>query len=140
MSSAPQKPDNTLRMVLQSSFSELEAAIDKTQGFFSEIVDDEEFLYKIVLLASEAMTNAMEHGNGLDASKNVTVDLVEKSDSLEIWVEDEGDGFDRTSVADPLADEHLLDEGGRGLFLIEQLADDVRYELNGRRLGILFRK
>ena len=140
MSSAPEKPDNTLRMVLQSSFSELEAAIDRTQGFFSEIVDDEEFLYKIVLLASEAMTNAMEHGNGLDASKNVTVDLVEKSDSLEIWVEDEGDGFDRGSVADPLADEHLLDEGGRGLFLIEQLADDVRYELNGRRLGILFRK
>jgi len=43
-------------------------------------------------------------------------------------------------VADPLDDDHLLADGGRGIFLIEKLADDVKYENEGRKIGILFNR
>lgn len=127
-------------MVLKSAFSELEQAIDEAQSFFSAQIEDEDFLYTILLLVSEAVTNAMEHGNGLDSTKNVKIELVCNAETFEVWVEDEGPGFDPKSLDDPLSDEHLLDDGGRGIFLIEQLSDEVRYELNGRRVGILFHR
>jgi serine/threonine-protein kinase RsbW len=59
---------------------------------------------------------------------------------IEVWVEDEGEGFVRRDIPDPLSAEHLLDTGGRGIFLIERMADEVRYERDGRRVGMIFRK
>ncbi len=129
-----------IRMVLKSAFSELEKAVDQAQSFFSSQIEDEEFLYKILLLVSEAVTNAMEHGNGLDAKKDVKIELLCNAETFEVWVEDEGQGFDPKKLADPLSDEHLMDDGGRGIFLIEQLSDEVRYDLGGRRIGILFHR
>ena len=52
-------------------------------------------------------------------------------------VEDEGEGFEREEIADPLASENLLEDGGRGIFLIERMADEVIYENGGRRVGII---
>ena len=62
----------------------------------------------------------------------------ERADAFIIEVEDEGEGFLRSAVGDPLAEDNLLEDGGRGLFLIERMADDVRYERGGRRTVIRF--
>lgn len=118
----------------------MDQVIDTTQEFIGRHEPDEDRAYTILLLASEAITNAIEHGNALDESKTVLVDMWARNGHVEIWVEDEGPGFVRKEVPDPLAREHLLDEGGRGIFLIEQLADEVRYELDGRRIGMLFKR
>lgn len=91
-----------------------------------------------MLLTSEAVTNAIEHGNAFDESKSVVLEFISRDSLLEVWVEDEGGGYVRSEVADPLSEEHLLSEGGRGIFLIEHLADEVRYSNNGRRIGMLF--
>jgi len=114
--------------------------VDEAEAFFGLCFTEDEKVYVGVLLASEAVTNAIEHGNGLDETKKVTV-LFKCSDNLvELWVEDQGPGFDRSSVADPLDEDHLLADGGRGIFLIEKLADDVRYENEGRKIGIMFNR
>jgi serine/threonine-protein kinase RsbW len=79
------------------------------------------------LVIDEALTNAMQHGNGWDERRRVRVRAHLSPDRLELSISDEGSGFDRQSVRDPLARENRTREGGRGLFLIESLMDVVDY-------------
>ena len=123
-----------------STFEELELVVDEAEAFFSTCFTDDERVYTGVLLASEAVTNAIEHGNALDASKKVTIEFRFNSKVAECWVEDQGSGFDRSKIADPLDADHLLADGGRGVFLIEKLADDVKYEKEGRRVGFFLNR
>ncbi len=125
-------------MILKTSFEELDRVIDETEAFFSRFTDDEDLVQKIMLLTTEAVSNAIEHGNALDETKSVILEFVCGAKLLEVWVEDEGEGFDRSTVADPLSSDGLLQDGGRGIFLIEQLADEVHYGNNGRRIGMKF--
>ncbi|GIV59556.1 ATP-binding protein [Rhodocaloribacter litoris] len=130
-------PDR-LRVVMASEHFQLERIIQLAEEFVRGHESDEDFVYRVVLLTSEAFTNAIEHGNRLDPDKKVTVELSAEPDRIEVWVEDQGPGFDREDVVDPLQKENLLEDSGRGLFLIEQLADEVRYEQSGRRIGMIF--
>lgn len=124
-----------LHLVTQSTFDELEHIVDRTQAFVQQL-DDEDAAYNVVLLVSEAVTNAIEHGNSLDETKRVTLDVWLHPDNVEIVVEDEGAGFKPEQVADPLKQENLYENHGRGLFLMESLASEVRYEEDGRRIRI----
>ncbi|MDA1027928.1 MAG: ATP-binding protein [Bacteroidetes bacterium] len=123
-----------------STFEELERVVDEVEAFCASCFSNEDKVYTGVLLASEAITNAIEHGNALDATKTVLIEFKSTLKAVEIWVEDQGPGFDRSKVADPLDAEHLLADGGRGVFLIEKLADEVKYEKEGRRVGIIFNR
>lgn len=125
------------RFEIPSSFKELEAIVDAAEVFFGSCFEDDEKVYACVLLTSEAVTNAIEHGNAFDESKKVIIEFKKTDSGAELWVEDEGGGFVRSAVADPLSEEHLFDDGGRGLFLIEKMADKVVYEKGGRRVGII---
>ncbi len=116
----------------------IERAVERAESFFSDHVDNEDLLYNLVLLTSESVTNGMEHGNKFDSSKNVVIEFFVGVDRIEISVEDEGVGFAREVVPNPLEEEHLFDSGGRGLFLLESLADEVHYELEGRRIRVVF--
>jgi serine/threonine-protein kinase RsbW len=99
--------------------------------------DEDDRIFTGVLLASEVVTNAIEHGNKNDESKKVVIEFRLNQGRSECWVEDEGEGFNREDIADPLATENLLEDGGRGIFLIERMADQVVYENGGRRIGII---
>ncbi|PIQ63162.1 MAG: anti-sigma regulatory factor [Bacteroidetes bacterium CG12_big_fil_rev_8_21_14_0_65_60_17] len=125
-------------MTIQSSFDDLERVVDEAEAFFSSHTENDDLVYKAVLLASEAVTNAIEHGNESILEKKVEIVFEERADAFIIEVEDEGEGFLRSAVGDPLAEDNLLEDGGRGLFLIERMADDVRYERGGRRTVIRF--
>lgn len=129
-----------LHITCSSEFEHLDRIVDETEAFLADLITDPDFSYKIVLLVSEAATNAIEHGNALDASKNVKLDVKVAADKVTVTVEDEGKGFERSAVQNPTADENLLVDGGRGLFFIEEMADDVSYELNGRRVNIVFNR
>jgi len=92
------------------------------------------------LLLTEAVTNAIEHGNVLDEEKKVIGDLKIDNERVQITVEDEGEGFEPSEVKDPTNAENLLMDGGRGIFFIEQMADEVSFEQNGRRVHIFFNR
>ncbi|MEM8486982.1 MAG: ATP-binding protein [Bacteroidota bacterium] len=134
------KSTTHLHIDCSSEFEHLDRIVDETEAFLGGLITDPEFAYKIVLLVSEAATNAIEHGNALDVSKQVKLDVKVIPSKVTITVEDEGEGFERTAVQNPTADENLLIDGGRGLFFIEEMADDVSYELNGRRVNIVFNR
>lgn len=127
-------------MVLASEHPNVEQAVEQAESFFKDHVDDEDLLYNLVLLTSEAVTNGMEHGNDFDPAKSVTIEFKVATGLLEIMVEDEGPGFERKGVPNPLSEDHLFDDGGRGLFLLEALADEVKYELGGRRTRVTFHR
>jgi serine/threonine-protein kinase RsbW len=133
--------DGTIKTFeILSTFDELERIVDEAEAFYGACFTDDEKVYTGVLLASEVVTNAIEHGNALDATKKVVIEFRATDKSVELWVEDEGPGFDRSQVADPLDSEHLLADGGRGIFLIEKLADQVLYENEGRKIGVIFKR
>jgi anti-sigma regulatory factor (Ser/Thr protein kinase) len=87
----------------------------------------------------EALSNAMIYGNGRDPSKRVQVEVVLEGTSLVARVTDEGIGFDPGRVADPTASKNLKKVGGRGLFLMRKLMDEVRYNDRGNSVTLILR-
>lgn len=127
-----------LRVTLASSFEELNEIVDLGEAFVAKHTSDEDFAYKVVLLTTEAVTNAIEHGNALDETKQVHVEMSCEAGLISVAVQDEGAGFDPNAIKNPLKEENLLAEGGRGVFLIEEMADRVTYEDEGRRITMFF--
>lgn len=93
----------------------------------------------ILISLTEAVTNAMIHGNCNDKTKCVQVKLKKKNNIIAFLISDEGGGFDFDNLPDPTAPENLLKIGGRGVFLMRQLSDDVAFYDNGSTVEICFK-
>jgi len=99
---------------------------------------DEDLYGNIMIAVTEAVNNAIKHGNAGDSSKNVnlTLDLNEKL--LKFTVKDQGKGFDYQNLPDPTAPENLEKPGGRGIFLMKHLSDEVEFKEGGRTVILSF--
>jgi len=93
----------------------------------------------ILVSLTEAVTNAVVHGNQSDCKKSVSICLSRKQDALAIRVSDEGPGFDPGGVPDPTSAELLECCGGRGLYLMRRLSDECRFERGGRTVEMRFK-
>ncbi len=123
------------RLSLQSTYAESEKVPDFVSDIQNEIGLDEAIAGKLMLILSEAATNAIVHGNELDESKKVDIELQFGPKKITAIVKDEGQGFDpESSTDDPLAEENLLKAGGRGVFLIKKLADNVEFSDGGTKV------
>lgn len=92
----------------------------------------------ILISLTEAVNNAIIHGNEKDESKTVEVVLKEAEDAIALRVRDEGRGFDFDSLPDPTQPENVTRVGGRGVFLMRQLSDSVNYQDNGSTVEMRF--
>ena len=88
---------------------------------------------------TEALSNAMLYGNAQDPDKRVRVEVVLGEASITARVTDEGVGFDPASVPDPRTPQNLCKEGGRGLFLMRELLDEVEYNDQGNSVTLVLR-
>jgi anti-sigma regulatory factor (Ser/Thr protein kinase) len=88
---------------------------------------------------AEALANAMIYGNGSDPDKRVRVEVELSSSEVALQVYDEGTGFDPAKVPDPTLPENLDGTGGRGIFLIRELMDEVRYNEPGNCVRLVLR-
>ena len=129
-----------LLLEMKSQFESLETIVERTQAFAETHLGDEDLVYRVVLLTSEAVTNAMKHGNRFDADKNIRLSVEVHPDRVSLCVEDEGEGFDPDAVANPLRGDNLTRESGRGLFLMRRMADAVTYDRDKRRLCLEIRR
>lgn len=112
----------------------LETAL-RSRGVPESIVSD------MAIATTELVNNAIVHGNKRDATKKVILSLQITEAEVVIRVVDQGEGFDPGQVPDPLAQENLLREVGRGIFIARSLMDDVRYERNpGGGMVVIVRK
>jgi serine/threonine-protein kinase RsbW len=93
----------------------------------------------MLISLTEAVTNAITHGNHYDENKVVQINLQKKSDTIAIRVSDQGCGFDPANVPDPTCEENICKCGGRGVFLMQRLCDQIQYKDNGRTVEMHFK-
>jgi serine/threonine-protein kinase RsbW len=86
---------------------------------------------------TEALSNAMLYGNRRDPGKTVRVDADLSAARVRIRVTDEGGGFDPDVVPDPTLPAHRERPGGRGLYLIRQLMDEVEFNESGNSIVMI---
>lgn len=94
----------------------------------------------MVIALYEALTNAVVHGNGQDAAKTVTVSADFGTDGVKFVIADEGDGFVPDELAGPLDTTSLNRAGGRGIYLMKQFMDEVRFNPAGNEVTMMKRR
>jgi serine/threonine-protein kinase RsbW len=87
----------------------------------------EDTIADLAIAVTELVNNAIKHGNKQSSDKKVTVIMTYRKGEVGASVIDEGQGFDPNDIPDPLAEENLLKEVGRGLFIVKSLMDDFKY-------------
>jgi serine/threonine-protein kinase RsbW len=113
----------------------IESFIDNAKEKF-HINDD---IYgNIMISVTECVSNAIIHGNGNNSKKLVKLELRFLDDQLKFIIEDEGNGFEPTELQDPTSPENLSNYGGRGVFIMKHLSDEVDFEDNGRKTILTF--
>ena len=128
----------SFKLELESTYEELE----RVEGLLNDLQQalgfDDDFYARLMLTVSEAATNAVVHGNQLDTSKKAVVLAEAKNSVLTITTTDQGEGFDPDAVPNPLDEENILLPSGRGVFLMQEYADEVEYQNDGRTLILKF--
>ena len=124
-----QKPTITDNCITIPSNHEYLSDVDMfIEGILRGYGADESTIADIAISVSELVNNAINHGNAKDKSKNVVVEISKNSEVVTISVQDEGTGFNPDCLSDPLAEENLLKEVGRGIFIVKSLMDSVEIE------------
>lgn len=93
---------------------------------------------KILLGVVEGVNNAIVHGNQLDKNKDVILEYQIGSDTIDFIIKDQGKGFEYEKVPDPTKPENLEKSHGRGIFLMNHLADEIEFEDNGSKVKLIF--
>ncbi len=93
---------------------------------------------KLLLAVVEGVNNAIVHGNKLDINKKVQLEYIVTDKYIEFSIKDEGSGFDYTQIPDPTLPENIEKTHGRGIFLMNHLADDIEFDHNGSTVKLLF--
>lgn len=120
---------------LSENIRMIESFIDNAKEKF-HLNDD---IYGNIMIAvTEAVNNAIRHGNKSESTKNVTLALSLESGLIKFKVEDEGNGFDFHNLPDPTSPENLEKPGGRGIFLMKHLSDEVDFKESGRVVELSF--
>jgi len=81
----------------------------------------------------------MIHGNQLDNKKTIVISFRRQSHRIHLFISDEGSGFDPVKVPDPTSEERLTQEGGRGVFLMKQLTDEIHFLDQGRTVQLMWK-
>lgn len=120
---------------LSENIRMIESFIDNAKEKF-QLNDD---IYGNIMIAvTEAVNNAIRHGNKSESTKNVTLVLTLENGLIKFKIEDEGVGFDFHNLPDPTSPENLEKPGGRGIFLMKHLSDEVNFKESGRVVELSF--
>lgn len=131
----PDDLDVLLRESIPAAVAALPAAVERIMDAVRDAGCAGSDDFEIELAVTEALANAVTHGCGGDPSKRVDVWVAfDLERALVIVVRDPGPGFDPACVPSPLAGRNLYSFHGRGVFLINRLMDDVRYERGGAEI------
>ena len=116
------------------SLNKVEVLIDNV---CTKLHVNEDYYGNVLVAVTEAVNNAIVHGNKSDENKEVGIFLNQTDNNLTFTVKDEGDGFDYSSLPDPTAPENLEKPTGRGVFLMKNLSDLVVFPGSRRDHGCL---
>jgi len=119
----PEISGNTIKIPPSHKFL---ADVDNfLESILREYKTEDSVIADIAISVSELVNNAVTHGQKANNGKSVTVEINHHSNKIKVSVTDNGSGFNPDELDDPLADENLLKEVGRGLFIVRSLMDTV---------------
>jgi serine/threonine-protein kinase RsbW len=121
-------PDNVVKV------DEWAERIAVEMGFSEDHRDD------IAISVTEAVNNAISHGNENDPNRRVVVEFEKGKDALKVTVRDEGGGFNPKDVDDPRKPENLMKPCGRGLLIIRKLMDEVSFSCGKNGMQVIMVK
>jgi len=136
----PEKLDLRVRVTLAADRKSVDPVVAQVMQSVSEMkcVNGKEDAIELAL--QEALANAVVHGAKADPSKIIECDLMcDEAQRVLIVVRDPGQGFDVSSIPNPMNGDHLYSDHGRGIYLINQLMDEVRFMKNGTEIHMLKR-
>jgi serine/threonine-protein kinase RsbW len=117
-----------VRLVVPSELDSL-AVINAVAEEVAEQMDfDEDARNAITISVVEAGTNAIQHGNGEDSSIPTEVLFRQEKEALVIYIRDQGRGFDLEKIGDPLSQENMFAENGRGVYILRSFMDEVDFK------------
>lgn len=102
--------------------------LEQHQRIIDDIIkelDLESYAFDIRLILMEAVTNAYYHGNLSDCTKPIYIRYLLRDELLKLQIEDSGDGSRELLIPQEIKSEELLEDGGRGLYLIRCFSDSV---------------
>lgn len=115
------------------------ALVEKMVDGLCEVYNiNEEHYGNILISLTEAVNNAMVHGNRMDPDKQVILSYETSDKVLKFKISDEGPGFDYNNLPDPTAPENIEKPHGRGVFLMKNLADNCEFLEDGRIVELEF--
>lgn len=121
---------------IPDSLTQVEALIEDLRlefGFREDVCGN------VIIAVTEAVNNSIYHGSKCDPSKKFTLHILQLTPyKIKISVEDEGAGFNPDFLPDPTSPELVDKPGGRGVFLMRNLADLVEFDNEGRRVSLYF--
>ena len=126
-----------LDVTVQGDVASVIPAVEKIMEIVTEMGCAAGKEFEVELALTEALANAVEHGCACDPGKHVQVCVgCDPDRGLLIVIRDPGPGFDPSQVPSPVEGQQLYATGGRGIFLINRLMDDVRYERGGTEIRL----
>jgi serine/threonine-protein kinase RsbW len=124
-----------LRTHIGSSRDAINIAVQETMEHLVDVCSREDIMADLEIVLREGLANAALHGNLAAESKSVFLRCYgSREQGLWIAIRDEGIGFDPGAVPDPRGEDRLLLHHGRGIFLMQQLVDEVEYRKGGTEL------
>ncbi len=117
--------------------------IDNIPNYLDEALDGinipSEKYNNILLAITEAVNNAIIHGNKNDINKTIELEFILADEFLKVIVTDEGEGFDLEKVPDPTLPENLLNEHGRGIYIIKHFVDEMKVEKSTKGSSLILK-
>ena len=124
-------------MSVSSTLTASEGACHLIMAMLDECGFSKEDVFAVHLALEEAIINAIRHGNDMDPDKEVKVSYCVDAEKFEVWIEDQGAGFDPNSVPDPRCGDNLYKPNGRGLLLMRSYMDVVEHDERGSRVHMV---
>ena len=116
----------TVEELLESTLESVDQAEETVLRLAEAMGFEEDDLHRIGIAVRECMVNAVVHGNRYHSRKKVHLPVSRAGERLEIVVGDEGGSFDLSKLPDPLAEENLLRQSGRGLLMMKAFMDEFQ--------------
>lgn len=93
----------------------------------------------MLVALTEAVNNAIRHGNKLEENKVVSLSFQHQGDKYKFIIADQGSGFDFNNIPDPTSPENIEKPDGRGIFLMQNLANEVHFSNKGSTVELVFK-
>ena len=132
--------DQELILELPNDIRSIEHAVEYVMRHCSTCCDyARRFNLKFRVGLTEALSNAMLYGNDSDPQKRVRVEVTVRVEEIAVRITDQGVGFDPTTIPDPTLPDNISKSGGRGIFLMRSLMDEVKFNDQGNSVTLVLR-